>query len=288
MLGLISLGVAAAALFLLWPMGRDAGTALPPTQGSSPSGVGVPPAPVVRAPVSLDQARSLLEAGQAALALPLLQQLLAQDPGALTRARLGAGHTAWLNALADAARTAVSQGDEDTAQGLRTVMLAALRDEPGAGALVAALMGDVPAGAAPPQATAGSAGGPAAGATGRGWMLRMQPGDSLSALSARLLNSGHRWPTLWQAHQGQAALGRAQPLPDPHRLAVGQLLWVPLVQRDGEAGLAWRVAPGDNLSRIAGRLWGDPARWPELARANRLADPHRLRPGQVLWVPAAP
>ncbi len=50
------------------------------------------------------------------------------------------------------------------------------------------------------------------------------------------------------------------------------------------AAATYQVQPGDNLSRIAKKLgYPDPL---ALARCNGLQDPHLLRPGQVLTLPA--
>jgi hypothetical protein len=42
---------------------------------------------------------------------------------------------------------------------------------------------------------------------------------------------------------------------------------------------------GDTLARIARKLYGDGKRWPDIATANNLADPGRIRPGQILLIP---
>lgn len=49
----------------------------------------------------------------------------------------------------------------------------------------------------------------------------------------------------------------------------------------------YTVRPGDTLSSIAARLYGDRAAWTRLYEANRnvIADPTRLRPGVTLTVP---
>jgi nucleoid-associated protein YgaU len=39
------------------------------------------------------------------------------------------------------------------------------------------------------------------------------------------------------------------------------------------------------LARIARKLYGDGKRWPDIATANNLADPGRIRPGQILLIP---
>lgn len=52
---------------------------------------------------------------------------------------------------------------------------------------------------------------------------------------------------------------------------------------------SYLVQPGDNLMSIAAQegIYADPRKWPRLARANRdrLPDPQRLRPQQLLRVP---
>lgn len=45
------------------------------------------------------------------------------------------------------------------------------------------------------------------------------------------------------------------------------------------------VRRGDTLSGIAGQVYRDPARWRDIARANGIVDPRRLRPGDTLRLP---
>jgi hypothetical protein len=45
------------------------------------------------------------------------------------------------------------------------------------------------------------------------------------------------------------------------------------------------VRRGDTLSGIAGQVFGDPSRWREIARANDVVDPRRIRPGDALRIP---
>ncbi len=47
----------------------------------------------------------------------------------------------------------------------------------------------------------------------------------------------------------------------------------------------WVVRRGDTLASISAAVFRDPALWREIARANDLKDPRRLRPGAVLTVP---
>lgn len=55
------------------------------------------------------------------------------------------------------------------------------------------------------------------------------------------------------------------------------------------APATYTVQKGDTLSHIAQRELGKASRWRELYEANRdqLDDPDRIRPGQVLRLPAA-
>lgn len=46
------------------------------------------------------------------------------------------------------------------------------------------------------------------------------------------------------------------------------------------------VVAGDTLESVAYRSYGDPALWREIAHANDIDDPMRLRPGTVLLLPA--
>lgn len=54
-------------------------------------------------------------------------------------------------------------------------------------------------------------------------------------------------------------------------------------------GHTYTVAKGDTLSHIAKHFYGKASRWQAIFDANRdqLDDPDRIRPGQVLKIPAA-
>ncbi|MEV0006055.1 LysM peptidoglycan-binding domain-containing protein [Micromonospora sp. NPDC050980] len=57
----------------------------------------------------------------------------------------------------------------------------------------------------------------------------------------------------------------------------------PVPDADGPA--VYRVAKGDYLGEVADRYLDDFDRYRELARMNRLADPDRIRPGQLIELP---
>lgn len=46
-----------------------------------------------------------------------------------------------------------------------------------------------------------------------------------------------------------------------------------------------RVQPGETIDRITAEHLGDPTRWRIVAEANRITDPHALRPGQIIVIP---
>ena len=58
--------------------------------------------------------------------------------------------------------------------------------------------------------------------------------------------------------------------------------------RPGAAGKTYTVQSGDTLSKIAKQFLGDANAYPKIFDANRdqLNDPDKIRPGQVLKIPA--
>nr|WP_240761829.1 LysM peptidoglycan-binding domain-containing protein [Nitrosococcus wardiae] len=50
------------------------------------------------------------------------------------------------------------------------------------------------------------------------------------------------------------------------------------------------VQPGDTLSQIAARAYGDPNQWPLIYEANRdkIKDPNVITPGMELTLPPVP
>ena len=47
----------------------------------------------------------------------------------------------------------------------------------------------------------------------------------------------------------------------------------------------YEVRRGDTLWSIAMNVYGDGKRWPDIAQANRISNPQRLRIGQLLVIP---
>jgi nucleoid-associated protein YgaU len=51
--------------------------------------------------------------------------------------------------------------------------------------------------------------------------------------------------------------------------------------------MEYQVRRGDTLWDISARYTGDPFTYPDLARKNRIDNPHLIFPGQTIRVPAA-
>jgi nucleoid-associated protein YgaU len=49
----------------------------------------------------------------------------------------------------------------------------------------------------------------------------------------------------------------------------------------------YTVQPGDNLSNISKRFYGDANKYPQILKANSLEDPDKIKAGQQLLIPAA-
>jgi nucleoid-associated protein YgaU len=52
-------------------------------------------------------------------------------------------------------------------------------------------------------------------------------------------------------------------------------------------GNKYTVQPGDNLSKISQKFYGDANRYMTIAKANNLQDPNKIKAGQELIIPAA-
>ena len=127
---------------------------------------------------------------------------------------------------------------------------------------------------------------------------RVQAGDSFASL-AREYYGSERYTSLLIAANPQIG--------DPRRLRVGGVVTIPSrfvatgpsasTATDGKAdrsratrSLRYTVKPGDSFFAIARDMLGDSARWEELYTLNRATvggDPHKLKVGQVLTLPAS-
>ncbi len=54
----------------------------------------------------------------------------------------------------------------------------------------------------------------------------------------------------------------------------------------GPTEQVWRVKQGDRIDLIAAHTYGDATRWPQIASYNDISNPHLLRTGMILNIPA--
>ncbi|TVO68366.1 CHAT domain-containing protein [Denitromonas ohlonensis] len=312
------------------PIPEPAPVGVAPTPPSPPATVDpaiIPPPPP--APVGPTALPSPAPTGTAALALKhlragdamggtaLLSQALDQDPAALSLDRLGRqAHAELADALARTAEQGFATGDVDGAQMALSALDAMAPFDP---ALEAALMQRL----APWLAMAAPAAGiePAAGPSDEGGPMRytVRRGDTLWRIARRLTGDGRNWREMVAYNNRLAELGMGgQVIADPHRIEPGQVISVPDILELRAGGTAYRitgdnplqhlpphlnnlavgrgrameyhVSPGESLSRIAARIYGDPALWRDIQRDNAtlIRDPDRIYPGQILVLPPRP
>lgn len=112
----------------------------------------------------------------------------------------------------------------------------------------------------------------------------VKSGETLQDISKRYFKTVRRWRQIADANRGV--------LPDPDRLRSGIRLVIPDASASGDTrrirevvdARTYTVRAGDSLSSIAGRELGDPRRYPEIKRRNRL-NGDSLQPGQKLQLP---
>ena len=92
-------------------------------------------------------------------------------------------------------------------------------------------------------------------------------GDTLSALAARFYGDA-------QLHR---LIATASGIADPDVIHAGQQLIIPEITRH-------TVVAGDTLSALAARFYGDASLYPLIGKANGVANPNAIHPGQVLVI----
>jgi len=110
--------------------------------------------------------------------------------------------------------------------------------------------------------------------------IRIQSGDSLWKLARRHLGSGSRWNELLAGNSN---------ISDPNHIQPGTVLIVPRTDhRPRVQPLSVTIRSGDSLWKLAASQLGSATAWPCIAQANpQLRDANRLRPGQILILPAS-
>ena len=114
----------------------------------------------------------------------------------------------------------------------------------------------------------------------------VKEGEDLWHIAQNLYGSGYNWVDLASENK----------LINPSVIAVGAKLTIPnvkaktatsdeVMQANSIKGTSYTVASGDYLWDIALRAYGDGFKWVEIAKANNLANPNLVHPGNVLKLP---
>lgn len=114
----------------------------------------------------------------------------------------------------------------------------------------------------------------------------VKEGEDLWHIAQSLYGSGYNWVDLASENK----------LINPSVILVGAKLTIPNVkakvltsdevaQANFIKGTSYTVAYGDYLWDIALRAYGDGFKWVEIAKANNLANPNLVHPGNVLKLP---
>jgi len=117
---------------------------------------------------------------------------------------------------------------------------------------------------------------------------RIQEDETLWSIATKYYQNGYHWVEIKEANN----------LENPDALVVGQVLTIPaVVQESGDidslaASTDARplhesviVTKGESLWTIALREYEDPYRWTDIAKANNLANPDIIHPGNILRLP---
>lgn len=108
---------------------------------------------------------------------------------------------------------------------------------------------------------------------------KVKAGEHLWAIALNYYNDGYQWPEI----------ARANNLANPNLISSGQELTIPKVEVAEEiapiTSEKYTVKKGDCLWFIALRAYGDPYKWSEIAKTNKLVNPNLIHPGNELIIP---
>lgn len=125
----------------------------------------------------------------------------------------------------------------------------------------------------------------------------VKPGDDLWTISENVYKNGFKWQEIAKANK----------LKNPGLIYSGDKLIIPTITQAVQKEIAekvtegkitseiinnnsitandYTVIKGDNLWDIAVRAYGDGFKWPEIAKANNLANPSIIHPGNIFKIP---
>ncbi len=115
---------------------------------------------------------------------------------------------------------------------------------------------------------------------------KVKAGDHLWAIALDYYQDGYQWPEIAKANK----------LGNPSLISPGQKLTIPKVaarvtpkeakpEMEPIAGEKYTVKKGDCLWNIALRAYGDPYKWPEISKANKLVNPDLIYADSEFVIP---
>lgn len=106
----------------------------------------------------------------------------------------------------------------------------------------------------------------------------VQEGDTLFLIAKKFYGDGNLMDKIAHANQ----------LKDINQIEKGQKLIIPKIEEKKEEGTKneiYIVQPGDSLSSIAQKFYGDLYQWPKIAQVNNLQNPETIEVGMKLIIP---
>ena len=124
----------------------------------------------------------------------------------------------------------------------------------------------------------------------------VQKGDSLWKISMKFYGSGYNWVDISKENKIRNSeilfVGKELTIPDvPVKNPVISNTQVsPQAATENKTGNSisgdtYTVQKGDSLWSISVRAYSDGFKWPEIAKANKLAHPNTIHPGNTLTIP---
>ena len=107
---------------------------------------------------------------------------------------------------------------------------------------------------------------------------KVKPGEHLWKIAVDYYNDGYKW----------TEIAKANNLTSPGLISPDQELIIPqieITEEEAITGEKHTVKKGDCLWSIALKAYGDPYKWPEIAKANELVNPDLIHTGNELILP---
>ena len=117
----------------------------------------------------------------------------------------------------------------------------------------------------------------------------IKSGDTLWSIAENFYSSGYNWVDIQYANptvspQG-LVVGEKITIPNTSAKSLTKGTIVPTVTPSKITTSEYEVVGGDNLWTISLRAYGDPYRWTEIAKANKLVNPEIIHRGNILIIP---